>query len=214
MKYALIIFSVFLSGCMSKNMSEEKKIQMENALDISGAYKTTEDSEVQLDFTIANQNEKHDISIQMNRTSPLTGREKDCFSKLAKEYHVSVEALTTQPFPTSFGSESDFFGVFDDGVFDGLENISDDFGKTSKFNVCSDNSTKYESKKVVDGAKNVKLEILYCFSGTVRKANKNIIKGNLSLHAFFNYYVLSEGKDSRLGIGNICEVLNYKAEKK
>ena len=176
LKQALIIFSIFLSSCISE---EERKARQENAFDIAGTYKTTEDSEVQLNFTITNQNVKRDILVQLNRTSPLTNQEKEFLSEVAKEHGVSAETLTSKPFPTTFGGESDFLGLGE--LISGGENISDNFGKTSRFSVCSDNPPKYESKKTVLEAdsfdpekeiKNVKLSVIYCLSGTIKKESK------------------------------------------
>ena len=209
-KYILIIFSVFLSGCLSK---EERKARQENGFDISGDYKTVEDvedpSEVQLEFTIINQNVKHDIFVQLNRISPLTMEEKEFLSELAKDHGVSVETLTAQPFPKTFGGES---GLLD---LDGGDNISDDFGKTSKFNVCADNPPKYESKKVVEDAKNVKLRISYCLSGVIEKESKNRIDGELSLDASYSYDLKDKDKDGGFGVSSHDKdvILHFKAEK-
>ena len=206
MKQALIILSIFLSGCLSE---EEIKARQENAFDIAGTYKTTEDSEVQLNFTITNQNVKHDILVQFNRTSPLplTDQEKELFSDLAKKHGVSVETLTSKPFPAIFGGNFDSFSK----SMDGGENISSNFGKTSRFHVYSDNPPEYESKKVVEGGKNVKLQIQYSFSGTVKKESKNVIEGKLSLDASYHY---DTDTDDGFGIAFHGRVeLNYKAEK-
>ena len=171
-----------------------------------------------MNFTITNQNVKHDILVQLNRTSPLTNQEKEFLSEMAKEHGVSAETLTSKPFPTTFGGESDFLGLGE--LISGGENISDNFGKTSRFSVCSDNPPKYESKKTVLEAdasepekeiKNVKLSVIYCLSGTIKKESKNVIEeGKLSLRASYIYDI-----DEGIGISfHDKEVeLNYKAEK-
>ena len=172
-----------------------------------------------MNFTITNQNVKHDILVQLNRTSPLTDQEKEFLSEMAKEHGVSAETLTSKPFPTTFGEKSDFLGL-GEAISGGGDNISDNFGKTSRFHVCSDNPSEYESKKTVEEAdsfdpekeiKNVKLRISYCFSGTVKKESKNVIEeGKLSLGASYNYDTDNKSGSST----HDKEVeLNYKAEK-
>ena len=206
-KYALVIFGVFLSGCL---FDKEIKAQQENAFDIAGTYKATEDSEVQLSFTITNQDGNHDIFVQFNRTSPLTNQEKEFLSELARVHDVSVDTLITQPFPSTFGGHNSFSK--------GGDNISTDFGKTSDFYVCSDNLREYESKKFVgEGVKKVKLQIFYCFSGIIKKENKDLIeKGKVSLEAFPIYDLMSKkGKLYEEVGGGLSKSLklNYRAEK-
>ena len=215
-KYILIILNVFLLGCLSE---EEIKARQENAFDLSGTYQTTADSEVQLSFTITNQEGKHDILIQIDRTSPLSEKEKEFLSKLAKEHGIPEETLLTQSFPTSFGGEiysdsriDEFRKMLTEGIKGG-DNISDNFGKTSRFDVCSDNATEHESKKVKEGTKNKKLRIFYCLSGVVKKENKKLIEeGELSLEASYSYDSVDHG---RRGFAThlVEATLNYKAEK-
>ena len=201
--YILIILSIFISGCLSE---EEIKARQDNAFDISGTYQTTPDSEIQMSFTITNQNAKHDISISVNRTSPLSAQEQELLSKLATEHGIPVETLTAQPFPVTFGANSNLFGE----SISGGDNVSRDFGKTSRISICSDNPSEYESQKLVTGQRNLKLEISYCLLGIVKQENKNIIEeGKLSLDASTSY-------DLEDGVGSSSEGdldLNFKATK-
>ncbi len=142
--------------------------------------------------------------MQLDRISSFTDEEREFLSEVAKDHGVSVEILIAQPFPTTFGEESSLFYH----LIDGGENISDNFGKTSKFNVCSDNPPEYKSKKVI---KNIKVKILYCFSGTIKKENKNLIEeGKLSMKVSYSY-----STDKEIGVSfHDKEIeLNYKAEK-
>lgn len=211
-KYILIVLSIFLSGCLSE---EEIKARQENAFNLSGTYQTTGASEVQFNFTVTNQEGKHDILVQVNRTSPLSDKEKGFLSGLVKEHGIPERPLMAQPFPTTFGANPDnvMLDTLEKAI-EGGDNISDNFGKTSRFRVCSD-SSEYESRKVEQGAKNMKLHIFYCLSGIVKKENKNIVEeGELSLNASYNY----EFVDEKEGIAGFSThpgeaILNYKAEK-
>ena len=207
LQYTLIALSIFLSGCLSE---QEIKARQENAFDLSGTYKTTEDSEVQLNFTINNQNAAHDILVHVDRTTPLLNKEKDFLSELTEEHGTPVALLTNHVFPTTFGGDT---GLFNE-IIDGGDNISDDFGQTSRFHICSGNSPEHESKKVEKGKKNIRFEIYYCLSGTVKKETKNIIEnGRLSLQASYRYDLT--GEDGGTGVSSHEKEieLQYRAEK-
>ncbi|MDE0150927.1 MAG: hypothetical protein OXK80_00300 [Bdellovibrionales bacterium] len=208
--YILIVFSILFSGCLSE---EEIQARQDNAFDISGNYQTSEDSEVQLNFNIVNQNVKHDIFITVTRSNPHLEKENEFFSKLAQESGVSLETLKAEPLPSTFGGD---VGLFDE-VISGGDNVSRDFGETSDFMVCSDNPKKIDSTKVIENAQNVQLVISYCLTGLVKKENKNLIEeGTLSVGASYFYDVLEEDGETGVDVdpsGVEDVVLNYKATK-
>lgn len=208
--YILIIFSILFSGCL---FEEEIEARQNNAFDIIGNYQTVEDSEVQLNFNIVNQNVKHDIFITVTRSNPNLEKENEFFSKLAQESGVSVETLKAHPFPSTFGGD---VTLFDESISGG-DNVSMDSGETSDFRVCSDNPKKFDSTKVIENAQNVQLVISYCLAGLVKKENKNLIEeGTLFVGASYFYDTLEE--DGEIGAGfefsGVEDVeLSYKAVK-
>lgn len=197
-KYTLITLSLFLSACSTKAEKEakreiDKEAQRQNALDISGKYKPTEDSEMRLTFTITNQNGNHDIFIPMiRRWNPFVDKEKTFFNELAEEHgrYSRKDGMVfprfgtmLQVFPRTFGGEHSYLKKTRS-----WENISKDGGKTSEFQVCSDNPKKYPSKKVEEDKYFIQLIVYYCLSGTVKKKNKNFIEnGILSLNTFYRF---------------------------
>ena len=199
----LVVLGVFLVGCLSP---EERKARQDNAFDISGNYQTVEDSEEQFQFEITNQNAKHDIFVKLNRDS-LTDKEKKLLSKLKTEHSLTSDDILNPPTEMTFGgsgsSELDL---------DGGDNISDDFGKTSKFFVCFDNAPKYTSNRKEEGKKNIELHISYCLSGLIKKESKEIVEGKLTLSASYRYeHTDKEGSEEWEDQGNVG--LNYKAKK-
>ena len=204
LKYTLIALSIFLTNCASEEEKEARRRQ--NAFDLSGTYRTiTEDSEVQLEFTITNQNGKHYIFIKVDRTSPLSDEEKKFIQNEEKKYSLPEGSLTNIAFPTNFGAEGNSL----DEPIGGGKNISKDFGRTSEFHVCSDNP---QSKNEINPI-SMTLSFYYCLSGTVRKENKNIIEnGVLSL---LETYSFEKGnfESSIIVTNDVKAVLNYKAEK-
>ena len=201
----LTILSVFLFGCLSE---EEKQARRDNAFDISGSWQTEESSEVQLNFEITNQTKKHDILVTLTRTSPVTEKEKQLLQKAKTDHGITSEDILNPPTQITFGEETNPL----DTALDGGENISDNFGKSSRFHVCADSPPEYESTKTEAGKKNIKLKILYCLSGTVKKENKNLIEeGEFSMSIIQNY---NQADGTGLGIEAEGEVsLKYKAQK-
>ena len=196
----LIVFSVFLSGCLSE---EEKQVRRDNAFDISGTYQTEEDSEVQLSFKITNRTGKHDILVALTRTSPLTRSEEGLLSKVKTEYDIAEDIFTM---PAKITLERDKYL----DLFEGGSNISDNFGKTSRFYVCDDNPSEYGSNKA--DKKNIRIQISYCFSGTIKKESKNLVEGKLSLGAYsYSYDTTTNERHFKSEGGEIVD-LNYKAK--
>ena len=101
----LLVLGVFLFGCISP---EEKKARQDNAFDISGNYQTVEDSEVQFQFEITNQNAKHDIVVKLTRKDPLTEEEKQFLSKVKKDHSITSDDILNQPTEITFGGKSKF----------------------------------------------------------------------------------------------------------
>ena len=93
---------------------------------------------------------------------------------------------------------------------DGGDNISSDFGKTSKFHVCSDTRQNYPVNKVIGNETVKHFKLYYCLSGTVKKDSQQIIEGNLTLNAVYEY----ETGEGTFGIKSEGSVsLKYKVQK-
>ncbi len=199
----VVALSAFLSGCLSP---EEQQARRDNAFDINGTWQTTKDSELQLNFEIINQQEKSDILVTLTRTSPVTEEEKQLLSKAKKEHGINSEDILNPPTQITLGEEPNPLVK----ALSGGENISDNFGKSSRFYVCDDSPPEYKSTQILEDKKNIKLKVLYCLSGTVKKESKNLIEeGKFSLNIIQSY-------DSANGSGltNKEEVdLKYEAQK-
>ena len=201
----LTALSILLFGCLSE---EEKQARRDNAFDISGSWQTEESSEVQFNFEITNQTAKHDISVTLTRTNPVTEKEKQLLQKAKTDHGITSEDILNPPTQITFGGESDPLGDY----LDGGDNISDNFGKSSKFYVCDDNPAEYESTKTKTGKKAIKIKTLYCLSGTIKKESKTLIEeGELSLAIIQNY---ENAEGDGFGIETEGEVsFKYKAQK-
>ena len=175
---------VLLSACLS---DEEKQARRDNAYDISGKYQTVEESEIQFSFEVTNESGKHDIFVTFNRITPLTDEERELLSKLKQDHNLSDETILAQPTQITFGKDSASATL--NHYFKGGDNISDDFGKSNRFYVCSNDSLEYKSNKQEADKKDITLEIRYCLTGRVKKESKKIIEGQLILNAS-SYYKL------------------------
>ena len=193
----VFIFSVSLFGCGSgkekKVSEEEQRTRLQNAFDISGAYQTTTDSSFHFRFTITNQNEKNDISVTIDRTVRLTDKEKTLLSNLKKSHGISDFEINDSDTFNWFGQTLGDYYLDSGGnyIVSSLEavkedNISTDLGKTSKFEVCSRGHT-YDSRKTNVDKQNIKLRIYYCFSGLVKRENRKMVEGHLTLKASSTY---------------------------
>ena len=198
----LLFLSIFLSGCISE---EERKARQDNAFDISGKYQTTEDLDVPFQFEITNQDAKHDIVIKLSRSNPLTDLETTLLSNIKTEHGITSDDILNQPAEMTFGET---LGL----DLDGGDNISTDFGETSRFSMCS-NHSKYKSNKKEADKKYTNILISYCLSGVVKKESKNKIEGQLTLKASVYYKSINEkGEEKPESDTNIVEFY-YKAEK-
>lgn len=205
----LLFISYFLYGCSVSK--EEKEARRENAFDLNGSYQTIAYSEVSLHFDITNENGKSDILVVLDRIGDLTEKEKRFLSELENGHDIVItpETLLNQ---LVLGKGRSFID------FTGGENISDNFGKTSKFNVCSDTVQSYNSNQRPspgeENRRNLRLEIGYCFSGTVKEDSKEIIEGEFRLLAKTYYEIENDIGENGIGIENEGKVsLKYKAER-
>lgn len=160
MRFILMVLStIFLFSCASE---EEKQERRENAYDLSGGYKVrmTNGSEVDMDFVITNESGRHDIVIELDRLSNLTDKEIN-FLRGVQEDPSKVNS--------SFGNKL----ILGKGVThnhpEGGENISDDFGESTRFYVCTEPLVT-----------NHQTELKYCLKGEVKKQDK-VMNGILFL---------------------------------
>lgn len=126
-KYVLTLLGVvFLISCASEAEKEERQ---ETAFDISGGYQSlaTEGSEVEMIFEIKNESGRHNIMAIVERLGPLT----------EKETAVLANRVNVQNVYTHFFKEPLVLGEGYHETLPGGENISEDFGETSKFLVQS-----------------------------------------------------------------------------
>ena len=175
---------VFLSACISE---EEKQARRDNVYDLSGEYQTQVDSEIQFSFEVTNESGKHDIFVTLNRTTPLTDEERELLSKLKQDHNLSDETIFNQPTQITFGKGSSIVSYFEGG-----DNISDDFGKSSRFHVCSSDKPEYKSNKQEADKEDITLEIRYCLTGSVKKESKQIVDGQLILRASSHYKLIKK----------------------
>ena len=180
---------VFLSACVSE---EERQARRDNVYDLSGKYQTVEDSEIQFSFEVTNESGKHDIFVTLNRTTPLTDEERELLSKLKQDHNLSDETIFNQPTQITFGKGSSIVSYFEGG-----DNISYDFGKSSRFHVCSSDNPEYKSNKQEADKKDIILKIRYCLTGSVKKESKEIIDGRLILSVYSYYHKLIQKEESQ-----------------
>jgi hypothetical protein len=169
------LLSFFLISCASDAEKEERR---QNAFDLQGVYasKVTANSELAMTMSIQNENGKrHDILINLERTNDIENSEK---TFLVKNSMQNLETNLKQ----SFGKNM-IFGAGYNPHFDGGENISDDFGETSKFYVCT------SSKKLAEN-----ISASYCLSGTITKQSMTT-NGALSLNIVKTTKQVVNGKE-------------------
>ena len=203
----LISFSFSFYGCLSE---EEIQSRQDNAFDLSGLYETVEESQVSLSLKVINEDGVHDIYVILERKSDYTKEEEAFLSKLEENYKIHKgELLATSKRFVTLGKESGILRA----IFYGGDNVSSNFGKTSKFNICSKPIHSQKSNKVEPieaNRKNVKLQIEYCLSGEVNQESKEIIRGELSLQASMSYETTENG----FGFGSEGGIkLKYTAQK-
>ena len=141
-------------GCASK---EEIKQRQKNAFDVSGEYTTVPSSPTQLTFKITNESERYDIRLEIPREG-LTSSETEFFKRQGIEPQGVID----------FFSNPMVLGAGKQNEFEGGENISDDFGVTSRLYIHS-NEFAYSGD----------LKIQYRFSATVKKSDF-VMRGSLT----------------------------------
>ncbi len=161
----LMALSIFnCSNCSKSNQYRR------NALDISGSYQTKTDSNLNMNFVIANEdNKKYDILITLNRQSPITEEEKTLLNRNGFNPQT-LKSRFAQPFILGSGFESDLKNG---------ENYSKDGGATSQFFVCS---AEPDTQSDASGGL---LEARYCVSGQFDRESREI-SGTLTLYLVYN----------------------------
>ena len=145
-------------SCASK---EEKIERAQNAFDLEGSYAVTQgaQSEIGMNYNVRNESGRNDIIIYINERTPLHIKEINLLKKHSVNEADIFEHFFTNPLELGRGKNS--------GTdWEGGDNISDDFGNSSKFYVCSPEHNY--SKDIT---------IHYCMNGVAKKSEKSIIGG-------------------------------------
>ncbi|MCY4643525.1 MAG: hypothetical protein OXB88_02810 [Bacteriovoracales bacterium] len=181
-----------LGGCLSE---EEIASRRDHAFDLTGSYEAILlDSGIGLDLHIVNEEGNHDILISMNRRGSFLSDEELAFlSKLERKHQVSLseERFLRNSSSIEIGKGRSFMD------FDGGENISNDFGKSSRFNICSEDvQTKKIKAQITTPSGEIerpRLHIFYCLSGIIQNDTKDVIDGRLTLESSISYDFGEEG---------------------
>lgn len=169
---------LILMSCASESEKEERR---QNAFDLTGTYTTSlkTGSEVNMTMDIHNESGRHDIYVNLERSSVLTENE----NKLLKKHDIpsyQVERFLLPKMTLGKNSDRNARVIH----LDGGENISDDFGESSRFSVCS---PSFEvTGKSIENATNVQYHAYYCLKGTVKKTNFQL-SGELKLYISLQY---------------------------
>ncbi|MGE0172268.1 MAG: hypothetical protein AB7T49_05770 [Oligoflexales bacterium] len=144
-----------LQACGAMVSDAEKRERQENAFDVSGEYtaEKAKGSDIDMKFSIVNESGRHNILATVERTG-LTPEE----SSLLESYDVDPQQVAAHfiDTPTVLGRGSN-------SELQGGENVSDDFGTSTRFSVCSE-TFRYNSKR----------EVYYCLNGSMRKDQKPV----------------------------------------
>ncbi|MGE0528927.1 MAG: hypothetical protein AB7P49_17820, partial [Bdellovibrionales bacterium] len=168
----LLVLSMVLAACAS---DAEKQERRENAFDVSGSYKATRASGSDLDigFEIANESGRHDIVIRLERLSPVTDKERE---------FLTSAGLDADRVFKHFGSHLELGRGYDKKHLEGGENVSDSFGESTRFFVCTP-EFQYDAE----------YRLLYCLGGSISKKDKNM-DGRLELRWIRERKVTIDGK--------------------
>lgn len=149
-----------LVGCASE---AEKEARRENAFDLAGTYTATAQSGSSFDFTmnISNENGRYDVFATMDRALAITNQESTFLQNKHGLNPGTVSSYFTKTLSLGRGSGNSL---------DGGENISDDFGESSRVSICTA-SFKYNAQK----------SLRYCMNGTIRKSDF-VLRGQLTLY--------------------------------
>lgn len=176
----LSILTIFLllTSCASKDEKEERQ---QNAFDLSGTYTASikTGSEINMGLDIYNEFGRHDIYVKLERNSVLQSGEK----KLLEKYKISTSEVENYFLPKmTLGKNSD--KSLDIIHLDGGENISDDFGESSRFSVCTP-SLRVRGKNV-ERATDIQYHVYYCLNGRIKKSDYQL-SGELKLYVSLKY---------------------------
>ncbi len=179
----ILLFGLLLNGCSSK---EELQARRDNAYDISGEYavKKSNESDVSLFFSVKNESGRHDIVVDLERV--------DGYSEIEQQF-LKKENVSSKDVFKYFGNHIQLgkgLNKINKDHVNGGENISTDFGETSRFHVCSE-VYKFSEKK----------EVYYCLNGTVKKNNTKVT-GELSLNVVHIEEKIVNGQKSKSRIIN------------
>ncbi|HEX4924069.1 MAG TPA: hypothetical protein VFV50_08285, partial [Bdellovibrionales bacterium] len=138
--------ATMLSACASE---AEKEARRQNAFDLAGTYTATIKTGSSLDFvmTVTNETGRHDVLASLERPNALTNQE----SSLLAKHGINAATVST------FYGRTLVLGRGKQNELEGGENISDDFGESSRLRVGSD-VLKYDQTR----------DIFYSLGGTIR----------------------------------------------
>jgi hypothetical protein len=154
-KFFLFLGLFFSLGCAAPSEKEERR---QNAFDISGNYTPMTFSPTHLSFKISNETGRHDIKIEMNRDQ-ISLLEQEAYEKKGLQIE-KIKSFMGNPFVLGEG-------YYKDNLIGG-ENISDDFGETSKILV--EKSFQYDPSH----------QLIYTFSAVIKKS-EFILHGSFSI---------------------------------
>lgn len=189
-KLFIVVVCLFLGACASEAEKQERR---ENAFDLAGGYKVTKNSgsEVNMNFTVENESGRHDIIVKLDRTSDFTKKERD---------FLSTNKLNPNTVFNHFRKQIVLGQGYNSDHLEGGENISDDFGESTKFFVCS-RTFQYDKEH----------RLLYCLSGNVKKKNREM-NGQLILRMVRERQETNERGEKVTVISMAESSLSYKSD--
>ncbi|MEQ1876443.1 MAG: hypothetical protein ABL958_07340 [Bdellovibrionia bacterium] len=152
-----LLLGLVLSGCASEAEKEERR---QNAFDLSGQYTSKTGSALTFTMNVSNEYGRHDVIASMNRSIAQTPQE----SSFLQAHGINPGTVS------SYYTSNLVLGRGSQNSLEGGENISDDFGESSRMSVCAE-SFKYSSTQTVR----------YCMGASIRKADW-VLRGNLTLY--------------------------------
>ena len=122
----ILVVMVLVTGCGMEASPEEKQARRDNAFDVSGDYSPHEESSG-FKLNIKNESGRHDIVVSVLRDGLTEGEVN--FLNNNKVSVSRVESLLGKKIVLGKGATHQLYGA---------ENVSDDFGASSKVRVLSD----------------------------------------------------------------------------
>jgi hypothetical protein len=167
-----LALSATLIGCASEAEKQERR---ENAYDLSGTYSASRStgSELDMNFEIINESGRHDIMVKVQRLEAESSKERDL---------LTAQGIDADQVFAHFGRELTMGKGYNKKHLEGGQNISDDFGASTRFFVCTE---EYQYNK--------EYQIMYCLSGYLTKRER-VMSGNLELRWFRSREVTIDGK--------------------